>query len=112
MESEPPLLERDSDAIQWLWSRPRIEDIPSERWALRADGTVDLPPGEYTLEAISDDAIRVWVDGRLAIDAWEPHESRVDATRISGGRHTLAVEYYQVDGWSSCRSTLPRSGTR
>ena len=99
LQSDAPLLEREADAIQWLWYRPRVEGIPPERWALRAEGAVDLPPGEYTLEAISDDGIRVWVDGDLAIDAWESHESRVDAARISGGRHALAVEYYQVDGW-------------
>ncbi|HJU87326.1 MAG TPA: NosD domain-containing protein, partial [Gemmatimonadota bacterium] len=94
-----PLLEPGLDRLAWLWYRPRVEGIPAERWALRAEGTVDLPPGEYRLEAISDDGIRVWVDGRLAIDGWEPHESRLDVATIPGGRHALAVEYYQVDGW-------------
>jgi nitrous oxidase accessory protein NosD len=99
LEGDQPLLERRIDRLGWLWYRPRIEGIPLERWALRADGSVELTPGEYRLEAISDDAVRVWVDGRLAIDAWEPHESRVDEAQIDGGRHELAVEYYQVDGW-------------
>ena len=99
LETGEPLVEQDIDRLGWLWYRPRIEGIPLERWALRAEGTVELPPGEYRLEAISDDGIRVWVDGRLAIDAWEPHESRVDAAKIAGGRHDIAVEYYQVDGW-------------
>ncbi|HEY7471539.1 MAG TPA: NosD domain-containing protein [Gemmatimonadota bacterium] len=97
--SGQPLLELEVDRLAWLWYRPRIEGIPLQRWALRAEGAVTLPPGEFRLEAISDDGIRVWVDGRLAIDAWEPHESRVDAAPLSGGRHELAVEYYQVDGW-------------
>ena len=94
-----PLLEQRMDRLGWLWYRPRVEGIPAERWALRAEGSVELPPGEYRIEAISDDGIRVWVDGELAIDAWDPHESRVDTATISGGRHDLAVEYYQVDGW-------------
>lgn len=94
-----PLVEVEVDRLEWLWYRPRMEGVPRERWALRAEGAVELPPGEYRIEAISDDAVRVWVDGRLAIDAWEPHESRVDVTQIAGGRHDLAVEYYQVDGW-------------
>jgi hypothetical protein len=94
-----PLLEQRMDRLGWLWYRPWVAGIPNERWALRAEGAVELPPGEYRIEAISDDGIRVWVDGLLAIDAWDPHESRVDAAPISGGRHELAVEYYQVDGW-------------
>jgi len=94
-----PLLEHETDRLEWLWYRPRMEGVPPERWALRAEGEVELPPGDYRLRAISDDGVRVWVDGRLAIDAWEPHESRLDEARISGGRRALAVEYYQVDGW-------------
>jgi hypothetical protein len=99
LESGEPLFEERLERLDWLWYRPRVEGIPLERWALRAVGRVELPPGEYVLEAISDDAVRVWVDGRLAIDAWQPHESRVDAARIGGGGHDLVVEYYQVDGW-------------
>jgi hypothetical protein len=99
LRSGDPLLELEVDRTAWLWYRPRIEGIPQERWALRAEGAVELPSGEYRIEAISDDGIRVWVDGRLAIDAWDAHESRVDTAPLSGGRHELAVEYYQVDGW-------------
>ena len=99
LQSGDPLVEQEVDRLAWLWYRPRIEGIPAERWALRAEGAVELPPGEYRIQAISDDGIRVWVDGRLAIDAWDPHESRVDTAPLSGGRHELAVEYYQVDGW-------------
>jgi hypothetical protein len=99
LESGEPLLEQRTDRMGWLWYRSRVEGIPLERWALRAVGNVELPPGEYRLEAVSDDAVRVWVDDRLAIDAWEPHESRVDEAQIDGGRHELVVEYYQVDGW-------------
>ena len=94
-----PLLATEMDRLAWLWYRPRVEGIPAERWALRATGTVELSPGEYRVQTISDDGIRVWVDGQLAIDAWDPHESRVDAAMIPGGRHDLVVEYYQVDGW-------------
>jgi di/tricarboxylate transporter len=83
-----------------------------ERWALRAEGAVDLPPGEYRIQVISDDAVRVWVDGRLAIDAWEPHESRVDEARVFGGRHDLAVEYYQVDGWVELSIDIQPVGAR
>jgi hypothetical protein len=102
----------ETDRLGWLWYRPRIEGIPTERWALRAEGTVALPPGEYRLQTISDDGIRVWVDGELAIDAWDPHESRVDAAPISGGRHDLAVEYYQVDGWVELSIDIQPAGPR
>jgi hypothetical protein len=43
------------------------------------------------------------VDGTLVLDAWAPHESRVDEVIISGGRHRLKVEYYEAGGWSEMR---------
>ena len=75
---------------------------------MEATATVSLPAGEYTLRAISDDAVRVWVDGRLAIDDWAPHESVVDGAALTGGRHELRADYYQVDGWVELRLDIVR----
>jgi hypothetical protein len=91
-----------------MWYRPTVPGIPSKQWALVATGTVDLPAGPYTLQTISDDAVRVWVDDSLAIDAWSPHESRVDVAPLPVGRHRLRVEYYQVDGWVELRVEILR----
>jgi len=98
-----PVLERSERRLDWMWSRPRIEGMPAERFAVTAEGAVELPPGDYELIAISDDGIRVWVDGALAIDRWEPHESVVDRVPLSAGRHQLRLEYYQVGGWVELR---------
>jgi nitrous oxidase accessory protein NosD len=77
--------------------------VARDRFAFTGSGTVDLPRGDFTVQVISDDGARVWMDGRLLIDAWEPHESRVDTAVISGGRHAFRVEYYEVSGWSEMR---------
>jgi hypothetical protein len=103
LRGEPvgPLL--TTDRIDYL-SGGVIEDgVPPDRFAFVAEGTVALPRGDYTLQVISDDGARVWVDGTLVLDAWAPHESRVDEVIISGGRHRLKVEYYEVGGWSEMR---------
>ena len=71
-----------------------------------------LPPGRYTLRTISDDAVRVWVDGKLAIDDWTPHESAVDHAPLTGGPHELRVQYYQVDGWVELRLDMVRGDER
>ena len=97
--------------LDFMWYRPprSMPGFPAERWKLEATGTVTLAPGDYTLRTISDDAIRVWVDGTLVIDDWEPHESRVDDAPLTGGRHDLRVEYYQKDGWVELRVEILRS---
>jgi parallel beta-helix repeat protein len=103
-----PLLERRLPRMDLMWYRPTVPGIPVIRWALVASGTIDLPAGVYTLQAISDDAIRVWIDDALVIDDWTPHESRVDVASLSAGRHRLRVEYYQVDGWVELRVEILR----
>jgi hypothetical protein len=86
-----------------MWYRPALKDVPQSKFAILATTFVDLTPGEYTLRAISDDGVRVWVDDQLAIDSWQPHESKVDVAPIAAGRHMIRVEYYQKDGWMELR---------
>jgi hypothetical protein len=50
----------------------------------------------------------VWIDDKLAIDNWKPHESVVDRAAIRPGKHRLRVEYYQVDGWVELRVEIRR----
>jgi nitrous oxidase accessory protein NosD len=98
-----PLKITSPDRLDYLSGRNIEEGVPRDRFALTAEGTVDLPAGEYVLRMISDDGARMWVDGKLVIDAWAPHESRVDEARIDGGRRRLRVEYYEVEGFAELR---------
>ena len=109
LRSGPALLERSAPSLDFMWYRPPITGIPLARWALSAEAEVAMPAGAWQLRTISDDGIRVYVDGRLVIDAWKPHESQVDAAPISRGYHTLRVEYYQVDGWTELRLDVVRA---
>jgi len=100
--------------IDYLWYQPppRLRSLPSRNWSLRATGTVTLPGGTYSLRTISDDAVRAWVDGKLVIDNWTPHESQVDYAPLSAGKHDLRVEYRQVDGWVELRVDIIRGSSR
>jgi nitrous oxidase accessory protein NosD len=98
--------------LDFMWYRPPpiSARLPLQRWSLEATGSVDLPPGAYRLRAISDDAVRVWIDDTIRINAWLPHESQVDEVPIASGRHRLRVEYFQVDGWVELRVEVTREG--
>ncbi|HMI54930.1 MAG TPA: right-handed parallel beta-helix repeat-containing protein [Gemmatimonadaceae bacterium] len=89
-----------------------LPGLPRENFALEATGSVDLDPGEYTLRTISDDGVRVWVDGKLVIDNWKPHESALDFATLAGGHHDLRVQYYQGDGWYELRVEIVRGRER
>lgn len=106
--SRTPMLTRRAPRLDYFWYRPAIRELPQSRWALDAATTVDLPPGEYTLRTISDDGVRVWVDGTLVIDRWTHHESTVDNVPLTGGQHSLRVQYFQDDGWTELRLDIVR----
>jgi mannan endo-1,4-beta-mannosidase len=107
-----PAFTLQPERLDYFWYRPTLARFPQERFAISATATVALDSGEYTLRAISDDGVRVWIDGRLAIDSWAPHESRVDYARISPGRHELRVEYYQLEGWTELHVDIVRGAQR
>src|SRR3989454_5435739 len=96
--------------LDFMWYRPpaTYAFLPQSNWSLTATGTVSLEPGTYSLRTISDDAVRVWIDGTLAIDAWTPHESQVDYATVPPGKHDLRVQYRQVDGWVELRVDIIR----
>jgi parallel beta-helix repeat protein len=102
----PPALVRRDSLLDYQWSRSRLPGFPLERFGVVAKGEVELPAGDYQLITISDDGIRVWIDGTLVIDRWTPHESMVDRAPISPGAHRIRIEYYQVDGWLELRAEI------
>ena len=103
-----PVLESQVPRLDYMWYRPVIRGIPQERFTIDAVGSVTLAPWAYTLRTISDDGVRVWVDGRLTIDSWTPHESRVDNAPIGPGTHAIHVQYYQLRGWTELKLEILR----
>ncbi|MEO8623733.1 MAG: NosD domain-containing protein [bacterium] len=108
----PPLVSRHEPRLDFMWYRPTVPGVPQSHFAAEATTEITLTPGVYTLRTISDDAIRVYVDGTLAIDHWTPHESAIDVAPLTAGRHQLRVEYAQVDGWTELRVEVVRGTQR
>ncbi|HSA56207.1 MAG TPA: NosD domain-containing protein [Gemmatimonadaceae bacterium] len=107
-----PILMRRAPRLDFMWFRPTIRELPQSRFALEATTTVTLDPGTYTLRTLSDDGIRVWVDGRLVIDNWDLHGTEVDHAPLTGGRHELRVQFFQIDGWTELRLDILRGRVR
>jgi hypothetical protein len=106
------LLDRAMPRLDFMWLRPTIRELPQSRFALEASGSVNLPAGEYTIRTISDDGIRVWLDGRLVIDNWDLHGSEIDYAPLPGGAHELRVQYFQIEGWAELRLDILRGAQR
>lgn len=102
-----PIKSLTTQHIDYLSGRSIEDGVPPDRFAMVAEGIVEIPAGaEYTLQVISDDGVRVWADGKLILDAWEPHGSRVDEVQLGGGRRRVKIEYYERTGWAEMRFDL------
>ena len=105
-----PIKTTTTARLDYTSGRSIEEGVARDRFAFAAEGSVNLPQGAYTLQLISDDGARVWMDGRLLIDAWKPHGSRVDTATISGGRHRFRVEYFEIGGFAELRFDIRKAG--
>jgi hypothetical protein len=108
VSKQDPIKTQTADRLDYLSSRAISEGLPNDHIALVAEGVVDLSRGNFVLRTISDDGVRVWVDGKLLIDRWDIHESLVDEAPITGGRHKLRVEYFERTGWAELRVEIAR----
>jgi hypothetical protein len=110
--SGSPLKTEHLTRLDFMSGRSIAEGVPADNVAVLADADVVLPDGAYTIRTISDDGVRVTVDGARVIDHWTPHESALDTAPLSGGRHHITVEYYEKDGFAELRvEILKRVGS-
>jgi hypothetical protein len=85
------------------------EGLARDRVALVAEGHATLASGDYVLTVISDDPVRVWMDGAVILDEWTPHGSKIDRVPIrGGGRRRFKVEYYEAGGFAELRFDIQR----
>ncbi len=74
----------------------------SARWtAKRTTATA----GFYTVSAVVDDGVRIWVDGQNIIDEWHDQSPTPLAATVflTAGTHDWRIEYYQHVGTASLR---------
>ncbi len=102
--SGAPTITRVDKNVDFVWSGTSpSHQIPREHFSARWTGTIAVPAdvtNEVVLSTIEDDGVRVWVDGKLLIDAWGPHDSTPSRASLplAEGRHDLRIEYQQLGG--------------
>jgi hypothetical protein len=70
-------------------------------------GQVEAPTTEvYTFTTLSDDGVRLHVDGRLLIDNWTPHAATENSGAIAlvaGRKYDIRLEYFEGRGQAVLR---------
>ncbi|QEU90886.1 alpha-L-fucosidase [Streptomyces kanamyceticus] len=124
LEGAPKLTRTDPTLNHaWKFDGSPAASVPADNFSVRWSGSIEPRRSEtYTLTTVSDDMARVWIDGKLVIDSWTPHEPKIDKAQVAltaGKRHTIKVEYAEQTGeahlkllWSSPgqeQQIVPRS---
>lgn len=92
-----------SSNVDFMWgTETPIESVPADhfsvRWTYRASF---LNGGVYKFRTLSDDGMRVLLDGNLIIDDWIEHafaESSTVVGILSDYFNTIVVEYFDAEG--------------
>jgi hypothetical protein len=92
--------------LDLLSGRELSADLPPDRVALRAETSLRVPSGGYTMHVLSDDGVRVWVDGKLVAERWYIHETQLDSIALPAGNRRIRIEYFENTGWGELQVTF------
>jgi hypothetical protein len=97
--------------FDWEYGAP-VPGLPAENFSARWTAQQHFARGWHTFDVTSDDGVRLYVDGRLVLDSWQPmHDSRSVRRYLTAGEHTITLEYFEQTGVAMVRlSWQPDSG--
>ncbi len=92
-----PVVTRQDPQINFNWGTlPPAQGVAPNTFSVRWVRNLDLEPGTYRFTMTVDDGGRLWVNGRLVINAWQRQSVRTlsgDAY-VPGGPTPVKMEYF------------------
>lgn len=83
--------------LNWGWGSPS-NAIPSDYFTWTFDQSGSYQAGDYFVQALADDGVRVEIDGNRVIDQWTDYTGKINRyvwTNVNGGSHTVKTHYYE-----------------
>ncbi|AUD01461.1 PA14 domain-containing protein [Spirosoma pollinicola] len=98
-----PIVSSRTDAtvnFDWGNNSPIPGTVGTDNFSVRWTGQVEAPvTGNYTFSTISDDGVRLWVNGNQVINNWTTHAPATDNSNsialTAGQRYTIKMEYFE-----------------
>jgi hypothetical protein len=102
------LLTRSDPTIDFSWgSSAPTASVPADNFSVRWTGQVSPRySGSTTFYTVSDDGVRLWVNGQLLVDNWTNHGATENSGSISltaGQKYDVKLEYYEATGGATAR---------
>jgi PA14 domain/Domain of unknown function (DUF1929) len=105
--------------FDWLSGSPVPGVVQTNNFSVRWSGQVQAPvTGNYTFSTVSDDGVRVWVNGVLRINNWTDHAPTTNSSApialVAGVKYSVVMEYYERGGGAVARLrwAYPGQGTQ
>lgn len=111
-----PLLTR-TEAVNFNWgSAAPGTGVPANQFSVRWTGTITIPTtGSYRFRTVSDDGVRLWINGSQLINNWTNHSATTNTSSTvnltAGQRVPITLEYYENGGSAVMQLQWRRPGT-
>jgi hypothetical protein len=109
LEGAPVLTRIDTSLDNYWGLGAPAPGVPADGFSVRWTQPLPFETGTYRFTTTTDDGVRLWVDGRLLIDAWSPMRGSRSATVwLNEGMHDVRMEYFERSGAATARLTWQR----
>jgi hypothetical protein len=100
---------RVDSTVNFTWGTAApAAGVTADHYSVRWTGLVQAPvTGTYRFSTVSDDGIRLWINGQQVINNWTDHASTTNTsaaiTLSAGVKYSLTLEYYEKGGSAVAR---------
>ncbi len=98
------MLTRTDPTVNFNWGIGQpAPQVQADNFPVRWTGQMLAPAtGNYTFTTVSDDGVRLWVNGQRIIRNWTDHGATTDNSTVialtAGQRYDIQLEYYERSG--------------
>ena len=108
------LTRTENPNFDWGTARP-ASNVNADNFVVKWTGTVQAEEGGvYRFQTLSDDGVRVSVNGQQVINNWTAHGPTADTsaaiTLEAGKRYTIVIDYYEQTGGAVLRLSWQKPG--
>ncbi len=95
-----PAVIQDVSSVNFNWGGGSpAAGIPADNFSAVFERSLDFGFGNYSINAVVDDGVHIYVDGALLATSWQVGSVRqIGGQRILSGRHAFRIEYFEADG--------------
>jgi hypothetical protein len=102
---QEPVLTSTTDKIDYTWWGAIGKNLPADSFATVAITKMNLKEGSYRIGVTADDFVKLFIDGKEVINAWDAKYTENDEDthhriliRLSGGEHVFRIVHAEKTG--------------